>query len=206
MGFSLTDGPLGTHSMRKFGSSHCRKNGCSKDEKDYRGRWKKARTSDVYDDIELPYPDAKVCDKLCIGGPCKYVIRENCGLSEDFILQYVTPNIKKRFPREVALILGYALMWVIFSPNGKDVVPESIYDRVTMAFASVRRGDENLNPIRKIPLVVTGNDGQVYIVNLLNGLSQMKGLGIMIGNQFHLQFWLHIHVHFTLYGKSIKLD
>jgi len=49
----------------------------------------------VYNDIELLYPDADKCDKFCIGGTCKYVIHENCGLSDDFILQYVSPIIKK---------------------------------------------------------------------------------------------------------------
>jgi hypothetical protein len=35
------DGPLGTHSFRKFASTFCRRNGCSKDEKDLRGQWKR---------------------------------------------------------------------------------------------------------------------------------------------------------------------
>jgi hypothetical protein len=35
------DGLLGTHSFRKFASTFCRRNGCSKDEKDLRGRWKR---------------------------------------------------------------------------------------------------------------------------------------------------------------------
>ena len=42
--FSMPDfggaGCLGSHSVRKFASTHCRKNGASKDEKDLRGRWK----------------------------------------------------------------------------------------------------------------------------------------------------------------------
>ena len=67
------DTGLGTHSTRKFASTHARRSGCTKDEKDHRGRWKsKGRVSDIYDDTELPYPDAKVCEMLCIGGPCFY--------------------------------------------------------------------------------------------------------------------------------------
>ncbi len=30
--------------------------------------------SDVYHDVELPYPDAKVANKLSIGGPCYYLL------------------------------------------------------------------------------------------------------------------------------------
>jgi hypothetical protein len=43
-----------------------------------RSSWslEKGRVSDVYDDIELPFPDAKVAGKLCVGGPCKYAIKD----------------------------------------------------------------------------------------------------------------------------------
>ena len=59
--FVTDDGPLGIHSFRKFASTFCRRNGCSKDEKDCCGQWKRrAQTSDIYDDIELNWMDAKV--------------------------------------------------------------------------------------------------------------------------------------------------
>ena len=34
---------------------------------------RRTSVSDVYDDVVLPYPDAKVAEKLCVGGPCFYV-------------------------------------------------------------------------------------------------------------------------------------
>ena len=47
---------LGSHSIRKHAASVCRNRGCSRDEKDHRGRWKsRGRASDIYDDVELPY-------------------------------------------------------------------------------------------------------------------------------------------------------
>jgi hypothetical protein len=79
--FNTAKGPLGTHSIRKLASTHARKNGRLKDKKDIHGCWKKGqRVSDVYDGIELPFPDAKVAGKLCIGGPCKYVVKEGSGV------------------------------------------------------------------------------------------------------------------------------
>jgi hypothetical protein len=55
------------NSIRKFAATHVRKCGISKDNKDIRGRWKgKGRVSDVYDDVELPYPDCKVAEKLVL--------------------------------------------------------------------------------------------------------------------------------------------
>ena len=55
--FSFVKGPLGSHSVRKY----VRGCGITKDKKDYRGRWKgRKRISDCYDDVELPWGDAKV--------------------------------------------------------------------------------------------------------------------------------------------------
>jgi hypothetical protein len=58
-------GLLGSHSFRKLASTHSRKNGCTKEEKELRGRWKRGkRVADVYDDVDLPYPDAKVAGRM----------------------------------------------------------------------------------------------------------------------------------------------
>jgi hypothetical protein len=65
---------LGSHSIRKYASTYCRACGIHKDEKDIRRRWKgEGHVSDVYNDVELPYPDAKVAAVLYGGGPCIYV-------------------------------------------------------------------------------------------------------------------------------------
>ena len=66
---AAADNMLGSHSIRKFAATHACCSGCSKDDKDIRGQWKsKTRVSDVYEDTELPFPDANVAEKLCIGG------------------------------------------------------------------------------------------------------------------------------------------
>ena len=109
-------GPVGTQSIRKYASTHSRKNGCSKDEKDICGRWKKGKHNlDAYDNIELPFADAKVAGKLCIGGPCKYAIKDGSSVTDAFLLQHVVPNIHKRFSADVALVLVKPLLsWMIF--------------------------------------------------------------------------------------------
>jgi hypothetical protein len=156
------DGPLGTHSFRKFASTFCRRNGCSKDEKDLRGRWKRrARTSDVYDDVELNWPDAKVASRLCVGGPCKYVVKEGAGVSNNFILQHVVPSICTRFSDEVALVLGKALLWLVFSEENS-YVPGEVSERIHNAYSVIRQLPENVNPIEKLLMVVTGDDAEVY--------------------------------------------
>ena len=75
-------GLLGAHSVRKFGATRVRQCGATKDDRDVCGRWKRKRSvGDVYDDVELPWPDMKLATYLCIGGPCKkYKIKPGgCG-------------------------------------------------------------------------------------------------------------------------------
>jgi hypothetical protein len=130
-----------------------------------RGRWQnKARVSDVYDDIELPYPDAKVAGLQCIGGPCKYKIKENSGVTDAFILEHVATNMKERVGNAAAVILGKALMWYAFAPEGDEDMPHWLYRRIHDAYnlLPVRLPDDE-NPIEKIPVVITGSEGEVYI-------------------------------------------
>jgi len=118
----------------------------------------KAHTSDIYDDVELTCPDEKVCNKLCVEGPCKCSILEDCGLTYAFILEHVVPNIRTGLLDSSAKVLCRAIRWLIMSPGG-DLVPQSTRQRVKTAFASVLIGeDENLNPIKKVVVIITCNE------------------------------------------------
>ena len=111
-------GLLGSHSIRKFASTHVRRCGISKDDKDTRGRWKgRGRVSDQYNDVELPYPDCKVAEKLCMGGPCFYLINNTICSSNvpmTFILTKVVPNIRRRVPDLTAIVLVKAVLCLFF--------------------------------------------------------------------------------------------
>jgi hypothetical protein len=121
---------LGSHSIRKYTATHGQRCGCNKDDKDIRGRWKsKGRVSDVYDDVEFQYPDAKVAEKLSVGGACFYLfpnedarvdnvvnktVGEQIEMLKTFILAQVVPNFQKRLPElACALVLGKPLLWFI---------------------------------------------------------------------------------------------
>jgi hypothetical protein len=163
----LKAGPLGTHSIRKYGATTARRNGCSKDDVDYRGRWKgKARVSDLYADVTLPWPDIKVASKLCIGGPCKYVLKEGCGLSNNWLVAHVAPNISQVYGEEASAILGKALLWAIFDDVVSARVPPPICTRVLAAYNSLdaqHRLQNGENPVKKIRLAVSGSDGEVHL-------------------------------------------
>ena len=124
---SLGDGGmLGTHSNRKYASTHTRASGVSKDDRDLRGRWKgKGRVADKYDDVELPYVDAKVAGSLCMGGPCKYTIIDKY-VNDHFILNYVVPNMKERVSKNVCIILGTALLYYCFTHEANGQIRPSI--------------------------------------------------------------------------------
>jgi hypothetical protein len=161
-------GLLGSHSIRKFASTHVRRCGISKDDKDTRGRWKgMGRVSDQYDDVELPYPDCKVAEKLCIGGPCYYVIDTsicNSNVLTTFILTKVVPNIRKRLPDSASIVLGKAMLWLVYSSVACDFISAEYRDKVKadLADAGVEIGIGR-NPIVKMPVLVSGNQGTVYI-------------------------------------------
>jgi hypothetical protein len=71
----------------------------------------------VYEDTKLPYPDAKVAEKLCFGGACYQLIPEEmtntvaeegesmAAMMKRYILSNVVPNIRKRLP------FGSACSW-----------------------------------------------------------------------------------------------
>ena len=169
--FQTTAGQLGSHSIRKFAATHVRRCGISKDDKDIRGRWKgKGRVSDVYDDVELPYPDCKVAEKLCIGGPCFYLVDTsicNSNILATFILTKVVPNIRRRLPDSVSIILGKAVLWLVFSSVANNFVSTNYVERVKADLGETGIVvPEGKNPILKMPVLVSGDQGAVYIDEL----------------------------------------
>jgi Transcriptional activator of glycolytic enzymes len=178
-GFEINDdenkGPLGSHSLRKFASTWVRRNGGSKDDKDTRGRWKKRRVSDDYDDMELPYPDTKVAGMLCVGGPCSYRVKANCGVTDAWILANVVPNIARVYGNSLAKVLGKALLWCIFSERS-EWVPHNIRVRVTTAYNAINNTLPNgENPIVKRTLIITGADAVVHITEVLDEPANQQG-------------------------------
>ena len=107
--------------------------------------------SDAYDSTELPWPDAKVCSYLCVGGTCKYVVREGSGVTNDFILQSVVPNIWKRFSPQVSLVLWKCLLWVFFSSHSS-MIADELYDRIKIEYEQTYGpiSDEHKNRVRKV--------------------------------------------------------
>ena len=150
----LSVGMKGTHSIRKFATTYGRRNGCSKDDIDLRARWKGGhkRMQDGYASVTLPFPDAKVAAALCKGGPIHYSVKANSGITKEWILEHVVPNIAANLDKQVALVLGRALLWRIFNSEQSKVVPRFILEKVKAAYnglGSRNRLDSGENPVEK---------------------------------------------------------
>ena len=106
-------GLLGAHSIRKIGATRVRQCGATRDDRDIRGRWKRKQS---VGDVGLPWPDTKLATYLYIGGPCKYKIKKESGIYNNFILQYIMKDILECYKREVCIVLGSALLFLYFYP------------------------------------------------------------------------------------------
>jgi hypothetical protein len=156
---------VGTHSIRKFANTHCRNCGISKDDVESRGRWRDGRrVSNRYEDPTLPFVDVQACHALCQGGACTYVAKPGC-VTQEFLCSYVVPGIATKFGANVAIVLGSAVMWTIFSSHS-DMVPEVIRSRVVQAYNALSNKLPNgENPIEQRELVVAGEGHNFTLVN-----------------------------------------
>lgn len=120
---------------------------------------------DRYIDVNLPYPDAKVAAALCIGGPCKYALKNNSGVTTNWLHQHVVPNIlhSEHISEHVATVLALPVLWACFNPAMQDYIPQVLQNRVQNAYETIRRLAPEENPVKKIELVITGGDNGVHI-------------------------------------------
>lgn len=171
------DGNLGTHSGRKYPATVARRRGATQDELDCRGRWKRRmRISSLYTSVDLPFQDAKVAALLCQGGAVKYKLVSGSQVNTGWLLMNVVPRIREVYGDDVARVLGLPLLWACFEPGLSEYIPSTIRNRVLTAFSNVRdRLPEGANPVKKVPVVVSGSDGVVVIEEIPEELADAAG-------------------------------
>ena len=92
----------------------------------------------TYIDVDLPYPDAKVAAALYIGGACKYVLKENCGIADDWLLEYhIVTDILSQYQRGLVLTLARPLLWAAFEPDLQGYLPVAMTASIKNAYAFV---------------------------------------------------------------------
>jgi hypothetical protein len=89
--------------------------------------------------------------------------------------------VKHGVPDQVCKMLGLATLWRCFSTAGEDCFPETICRRVLDGIqelgATYTLPKDGTNPVRKIPLLVTGSDSEVIIDMLDDELVGGEGEG-----------------------------
>ena len=137
------------------------------DDTDYRGRWKNSRCQhETYADTDIGWIDAKVASSLCKGGPVAYVVDPLSGVTDQWILDHVVPNLTKKVIPEVTKVLGHAVLFHVFDHSGKDAFPPHRHEQILEALADLgfrNQLAEGTNPVKRKPLVVSGHDSEVVM-------------------------------------------
>ncbi len=82
---------------------------------DHCGYWKSDKhQQDTYANVTIPYIDARVASKLCKGETITYQHVDGSGITDDWILEHVIPNMQNYLECEVCIVFGHALLWRIF--------------------------------------------------------------------------------------------
>ena len=96
---------------------------------------------------------------MCSGGPCKYVHRDGSGLSDEWVLTHVVPNISNKFHRGIAVVLGRALLYAAI--EDLNFICPRLKASIITKYQVVKKDDKN--PIKKVPIIVSGDEGQLYL-------------------------------------------
>lgn len=169
-------GVLGTHSFRKYAATWARNNGCSEDEVNDRGRWKQTRrVVQRYLDVEQEFVDARVHAALCVGGPIKYKLVDDSGVTSAWYDQYAVPGIKKHFGTDtISDVLALPLLFACMSDDLVHTVPLRISSRIRQEYEKIRVLDIDVNPVKKVLLEIKRVEDRL-VINELVGDADVAG-------------------------------
>ena len=162
---------FGSHSIRKYPSTFARSNGCTSDEIDCRGRWKRdsRRVVDRYIDVEQHWIDGKVAAALCVGGPIRYVAVAGSNISKQWLFEFVVPGISSLFLAEnnyeenLVWVLGLAVLWVCMHPEYSSKVPGWLLGTVRDQYEKIRVLPIGVNPVERKKLMVYSVSGDLRV-------------------------------------------
>jgi hypothetical protein len=161
---------LGSHSLRKYPATWASRNECNSDEIDVRGRWKRntRRIVDRYIDVKQQYMDAKVQAALCVGGPIRYELVPNSGVTDTWCNQYVVPGICQYYGivNTINNVLSLPILFACFEKDLIPSVPITIFTKVTTAYSLIAVLPQDVNPVQRILLNVYRINEQLHIDNL----------------------------------------
>ena len=146
-------GLLGAHLIRKFRATRVQQCGAMRDDCGISGRWKQKRSfSDVYDDVELPWPDMKHATYLCTGGPCKYKIKKESGIDNYFILFYFIVYYGGYIDmlQEGGMhCIGFCTTFLYFYPRRENHCSIVFFNSVRENYNRLHNKELNTNPVEQ---------------------------------------------------------
>jgi hypothetical protein len=95
-----------------------------------------------------------------------YVVDPLSGVTEQWILDHVVPNLTKKVTPEVAKVLGRAVLFRVFDSSGEVAFPPHRREQILEAYSDLGYRNqlvEGTNPIMRKPLVVSGHDSEVVM-------------------------------------------
>jgi hypothetical protein len=116
---------------------------------------------------QLP-TDAKVAGVLAVGGPIKYVVKEDSHVSDQFLMTIVAPKLTEHFEADpsntIADVLAVPLLWAYHDPSVSHMIAPQVLNRVRAGYNTICGGHpEDYNPVKKVPLHIFRVENQIQI-------------------------------------------
>ena len=95
-----------------------------------------------------------------------YVVDPLSGVTDQWILDHVVPNLTKKVTPEVAKVLGRAVLFRVFDNSCGDAFPPHRCEQILKAYSDLgfrKQLVEGTNPIKRKPLVVSGHNAEVVM-------------------------------------------
>ena len=125
---------------------------------------------DRYTDTQLDWPDIWAASKLCEGGVALHKVSDGSGITDEWLITEVAPNIASVFGSTTAAVLGKALLWACFNPPTADRVLPDIKHELIAKYIQLNTGiADGVNPVEKLEVIPSEQDGAVRLDAIPNG-------------------------------------
>ena len=99
---------------------------------------------------------------LCKGGVIAYAVDESSGITNNWILDHVVPNmVSHGIDSQVCKVLGCAVLFCLFGRSGDDDFPPHRRMQIMQAYGDLGARNSlevGCNPVIHRPLLVSGHD------------------------------------------------
>ena len=76
-------------------------------------------------------------------------------------------DVLECYEREVCIVLGTALLFYIFTPEGKTIAPSFLLNSIHENYNRLHNKELNTNPVERIALMAHGCDGEVFLDEII---------------------------------------